>query len=204
MDYNFFLLTTFFLQTEDGKTQSRICCLGSREILKINGDIPRHILGVIEFESSHIPVVDLAASFGVEPISIDSSRCVLIVEQNYKSGKLYTGIILRDIEEIGKLAAGIFEVGTELYAGVNLHFVIGRQNSDNNERELLVESHKILSLLEESKTEIPHEHSRLQLGSSYNFMNALGTMDFLQRQVLLEELANEPELWDRDSKVMCL
>ncbi|MDD5328270.1 MAG: chemotaxis protein CheW [Phycisphaerae bacterium] len=204
MDYNFFLLTTFLLQTENSKTQSRIRCLGSREILKVDREIPKHILGVIEFESAHIPVVDLAASFGVEPISIDNSRCVLIIEQDYQSGKLYTGIILRDIEEIGKLAAGIFEVGTELYAGVNLHFVIGRQNSDNNERELLVESHKILSLLEESKTEMPHEHSRLQLGSSYNFMNALGTMDFLQRQVLLEELANEPELWDRDSKVMCL
>jgi chemotaxis signal transduction protein len=204
MDYDFFLLTTFLMKAEDNKKQMHIRCLGSREILKINKDIPKNILGIIEFESSYIPVVDLGAAFGIEPIKIDSSKCILIVEHNYKSYKLYTGVIIQDFAEIEKLATGVYEQGAGLGASANMHFILEMQNSYNDGHEILLESHKILSLLKGSKTDMSDEYSDLQLSNSYDFINELGTMDFFQRQLILEELTNKPELWDRESNVMCL
>jgi chemotaxis signal transduction protein len=204
MEFDFYLLITFLLQIENERTQAHIRCLGSREILKLNRESRKHILGMIEFESSYIPVVDLGAAFGIESIKIDTSKCILIVEHNYKSQKLYTGIIIQDLGEIEKLAAGILKIGTGLGASANMHFVLEMYNSHNDTHEILVESHKILSLLEESKTEMPWEYLNLQLRNSHDFINELETMDLLERQVILEELANKPELWDKESNVMCL
>ena len=204
MDYDFFLFTTFLLQTVNDKKQMQVCCLGSREILKTDRDVPKHISGMIEFEYSYIPVVDIASAFGVEPIKFDNSTCILIVEHNYKSQKLYTGIIIPSFEEIEKLAAEILEPGTGLGASANMHFVLEMQNSHNDKHEILVESHKMLSLIEEPIEQTFPERLDFQHSDSYDFMNKLETMDFLQRQFMLEELEKNSELWDSESNVMCI
>ena len=205
MDYDFFLFTTFLLQTAKDNKQLQVRCLGSREILKADIYLPRYISGMIEFESSCIPVVDLAYAFGNEPTEIDNSTCILIIEHNYKLQKLHTGIIIQSFEEIEKLAAGIFELGTGLGASANMHFVLEMQNNHNEGHELLVESHKILSLIEEPVVQqASSESSSFSLGNSYDFMNELETMDFLQRQSVLEELEKNSELWDSESNVMCI
>jgi chemotaxis signal transduction protein len=204
MKLNFFLHTTFLLKIEDGKQRIQIRCLGCREILKPASNVPKHILGTVEFGTAYIPVVDLGAAFGIEPLMIDNTKCILIVEHKYESFKLHTGIIIQNFEEIMKLAAGIFELGAGLGASPNMHFVLEMQNNCNDGHEVLIESHKILSLLEESNTKISGAYSSRQLSGSQNFMNELETMDFLQRQVVLEELANKSELWDKESNVMCL
>ena len=205
MDYDFFLLTTFLLKTANDNKQIQVRCLGSREILKSDIYLPRYISGMIEFESSCIPVVDLACAFGVEPLKFDNSTCILIIEHNYKSQKLHTGIIIQSFEEIEKLGAGILELGTGLGVSPNMHFVLEMQNSYNDGHEILVESHKILSLIEEPVVQqASSESSSFSLGNSYDFMNELETMDFLQRQSVLEELEKNSELWDSESNVMCI
>ncbi len=204
MDYDFFLLTTFLLQTGNDKKQMQVRCLGSREILKANREVPKHISGTIEFEFSCIPVVDIGSAFGIEPIKFDNSTCILIVEHNYKSQKLYTGIIIQSFEEIEKLAAGIFELGTGLGTSTNMHFVLEMQNSHNDGHEILVESHKMLLLLEEPTMQISREYSSFQFNDPYDFINELQTMDYLQRQFILEELEKNFELWDPESNVMCI
>lgn len=167
-------------------------------------DVPKNILGMIEFEPSYIPVVDLSTAFGTKPINIDHSKCILIVEHEYKSLKLYTGIIIQDFEEIEKLAAGIFKPGIRFGASTNMNYVLKMCNNHNDEHEILVESHRILSLLKESETEIDREYSNLQFGRSYNFMNDLGAMDLPQRQLSFKELANRPELWSKEGDLMFL
>jgi chemotaxis signal transduction protein len=204
MDYKFFLLTTFLLENESKKPGINLRCLGAREIIKPDKETPGYILGTIEFESSCIPVVDIGAAFGNEPTTIDGSRCILIVEHNYKSKRLYTGIITQSIEEVEKLAVGIFETRKDSDTIVNIQFVLGMQNSHHDEHEILIESHRILFLLEEPKTKVSPEHSHFLPSGLCNFINELRAMDFLQRQILLEALANEPELWDKESNVMCL
>ena len=204
MNYDFFLLTTFLLQPANDKKQMHVRCLGSREILKADRDIPKHILGMVEFESSCIPVIDLASAFGVEPIKFNNSTCILIVEHNYKFHKLYTGIIIQSFEEIEKLAAGIFELGIGLGTSANMHFVLEMKNSHNGRHEILAESHKILSLIEEPIAQTSPEYSSFQLSDPQDFMNELETMDFLQRQSVLEELEKNSELWDSESNVMCI
>lgn len=203
MDCDFFLLLTFLMRTEGNEKEMHIRCLGSREILKLNREISKNILGMIEFGSSYIPLVDIGVAFGVEPIRVDDSKCILIVGHNYKSQKLHTGIIIQDCKEIEKLAAGIYKLGKGLNASVNMSFVLEMYNG-NNVDEILVESHILLSLIKEPNTEINLEYSSLQFGNSYNFMNYLEAMDLPQRQIIFEELANKPELCDKESNLIFL
>lgn len=142
MNYNFFLLTTFLLQSGDNKRHAKVRCLGSREIFKFDEKLPVHIAGMIEFDSSYIPVVDLGAAFGIEPIKISDSACILIMEHNYQCQKFYTGVIIQDSEEIMKLAAGIYEFGTGLGASPNMHFVLEMQNNQDAVYQILTESHR--------------------------------------------------------------
>ena len=204
MDYDFFLLTTFLLKTANDNKQIQVRCLGSREILKADIEIPRHILGIVKFESSCIPVVDLACAFGIEPMKFDNSTCILVIEHNYKSQTLHTGIIIQSFEEIEKLAAGVLELGTGLGASPNMHFVLEMQTSYNDGHEILVESHKALSLIEKPIVQTSLECSSFQLGDSYDFINQLETMDFLQRHSILEDLEKNSELWDSESNLMCI
>jgi hypothetical protein len=204
MDYDFFLLTTFLLQTEDDTGRMKISCLGSREIMQADIEMPKYISGVIEFDSSYIPVIDLGTAFGTEPTTIDNSTCILIVEQNYQSRRLYTGVLIRDFEEIMKLAAGFSGLGAEADSSRSVHFVLEMQNIYSQRHKFFVESHRLLSSTEEFNTNIPQEYFRFQSHDTYDFINELGTMSLVERQLVLEELAKKPELWNKQGNIMCL
>jgi chemotaxis signal transduction protein len=205
MDHDFFLLTTFVLKTEDRQAEVNVRCLGSREIVKVHGNIPRHILGVIEFAACYIPVVDLCAAFGIEPTMLDSSKCILIVEHEHQSQKLCTGILIQDFEEITKLAAGTYKLGAGLGASVNMHFVLEMQNNRNNDgHQILVESHEILASAERQNTVGVVEYSDHETDFSRSLNTDLEKMDFAERQFILDELVKESDLWDQESMVMCL
>jgi chemotaxis signal transduction protein len=203
MEFDFYLLTTFLLERQ-GNEQIHIRCLGSREILKLDRDAPRYVLGTIEFESSHIPVVDPGAASGSEPIRIDHSTCILIVEHNYDSRRLYTGVLVQGFEEIEKLAAGIYKLGSQLDASENVRIVLEMHSSNDIRNQILLESHRMLSLLDEPGAENILKGSGPRSGKLFNRIDKLKILDLPKRHIVLEELASRPELWDEGRNVMVL
>jgi chemotaxis signal transduction protein len=203
MKFDFCLLTTFLLGRQDG-IQTQIRCLGSREILKIDSDTPRYILGTIEFKSSHIPVVDPGAASGSEPVEIDHSTCILVIKHNYVSRRLHTGIVIQGFEEVEKLAAGIYKTGWELEATENVRFVLEMHNGRELGNEILTDSHRVLSLLDEPEAQKITKQPSGRPGKLFNLIEKLRSLDYSHRHLVLEELASRPELWDKERNVMVL
>jgi chemotaxis signal transduction protein len=140
-------LTTFVLKV--GETEPDVHCLGSRDIMELDG-VPQYILGITEFDSEYIPVVDLAIKFGFNPTRLENLSCILIVEHVYEFRKLYTGIIIEDFQEIMELAAGIVKVRAGFGASINLNFILKMYNNAGYGYDILAENHKSLSLLEKT------------------------------------------------------
>lgn len=203
MDFDFCLLTTFLLGKQDG-FQTQIRCLGSRELLSVDSDTPRYILGMIAFDSSHIPVVDPGAASESDPIEIDLSTCILIINHTYASRRLYTGIVIRGFEDVEKMAAGIYQTGSELDISENMRFIFEMRNGRELGNEILVESHQALSLIDEPEAEKNAVQSKTRPGKLFNLIEKLRSLDFSHRHQILEELASRPELWDKERNVMVL
>jgi chemotaxis signal transduction protein len=167
-------------------------------------DVASHILGTVEFESSEIPVVDPGAASGMEPVRVDHSTCILIVEQDYRSQQLFTGIIIKDFDDIERIAAGISKLGRDPNASENARFALALCDARNHGSEILIESHRILGLIEETADEFPSESSGPTFGGLRNLIEAFRAMDLANRLIVLEELAARPELWDKERDVMVL
>jgi chemotaxis signal transduction protein len=93
-----FLFTTFCLEEKFNETQVR--CLGSRDIIALKYDAPSEIRGLVEFDSTCIPVVDLNFQFYSEPTLLGNSSCILIVKHRYNGEYLYTGILIEDVNQV--------------------------------------------------------------------------------------------------------
>jgi len=113
-----------------------------------NYGMPTHVRGLIEFDGKHIPVIDPSVQLCNEPTKLTDSSCILIIEHQ----KLHTGIVIKDIEEVMKLAAGYFESKANLGASINMHFILDI-NNNIQANELLAKNHRISNHLNEPKTD---------------------------------------------------
>ena len=142
------LFMTFIL--EKSKPEFEVRCCGCRGIIIPEYKKPAHIMGLINSEEKHVPVIDPSIWFRGESSMLTTSSCILIVEHSYEHRQLRTGIIIRDFEELMDMIAGGYETSTRKDAAFNILFI--RELPGNTEsNDFLADSHIKLSLCREHK-----------------------------------------------------
>jgi chemotaxis signal transduction protein len=96
--YKNFLFTTFCL--EEKYNELNVRCLGSRDIVALKDKTPSQIRGLVEFNSVHIPVIDLNLQLYSEPTLLGNSSCIFIVKHRYNDEDCYSGILIEDITQV--------------------------------------------------------------------------------------------------------
>ncbi len=142
-------LTAFSLKYRG--TEPIIHCLGTKQVIVLNyRNLPEYMIGRIHYNNKAIPVIDPNIQFTTRPTRINPMSSILIIEHNYENQQFHTGVIIEDIDEILKLAAGAAEHGLKENLSVNMRFILNINTSSNTER-MLLHNHLIINNLIESR-----------------------------------------------------
>jgi hypothetical protein len=139
----FFMPIVFSLSNNRG--QLKVTCNGCRELMPLEGLLPWHVKGMIEYDGQFIPVIDPSAQHGDDFIEITNDSCVLVIGHEYAGAKLYTGIIAGNFEQILQLA--ISSDTRDIKAcGTNMSFALEmlEQTDDSHAGRLLWHNHLLL------------------------------------------------------------
>ena len=71
--------------------------------------MPAHVPGVINLRGSVVPVVDLAARFGLASTPVGKRTCIVIVEAQVDGAALVIGVIADSVREVVAMAPGSIE-----------------------------------------------------------------------------------------------
>jgi hypothetical protein len=125
--------------------QLKVVCNGCREIVPLDGLLPAHIKGMIEYDGQFIPVIDPAAQYYDDLAEITNDSCILVIEHEYAGSRLYTGIIAGSFEQI--LALSVSSPKSDVnVCGTNMGFALEMldQPSDSHANRLLGRNHLLL------------------------------------------------------------
>ena len=91
-----------------------IAILRVREIIEHRAitrvpSMPAHVPGVINLRGSVVPVVDLAARFGLASTPVGKRTCIVIVEAQVDGTPLVIGVIADAVREVVAMAPGSIE-----------------------------------------------------------------------------------------------
>ena len=136
------LLITFLLKKANGDLQVR--CRGCREIIPLPQRPSDHVKGVIELDGHSIPVVDAGVRFGAKQTELGHCSCILVVEHEHHAIAFRTGIVVRDIDAVMQLAAGLLDTAPETQTSVNAHFAV-EMCTNPGPHEWLAEAHRDMS-----------------------------------------------------------
>jgi len=67
---------------------------------------PPFLLGVMNLRGSIVPVIDLRARFGLEPVAFGSSTVVIVVRAHLSRGEKTVGLVVDGVSDVHDLAAG--------------------------------------------------------------------------------------------------
>ncbi len=98
----FFMPIVFSLSNNRG--QLKVTCKGCREIVPLEGLLPLHIKGMIEYDGQFIPVIDPSARHSDNSVEITNNSCILVIGHEYGGSKLLTGIIAGSFQQILELS----------------------------------------------------------------------------------------------------
>jgi purine-binding chemotaxis protein CheW len=71
--------------------------------------MPAHVPGVINLRGSVVPVVDLAARFGLASTPVGKRTCIVVVEAQVDGAPLVIGVIADSVREVVAMAPGAIE-----------------------------------------------------------------------------------------------
>ena len=116
------LLITFVLSRQDGAR--RVRCRGCREVVPPIGSAPAHIRGTVELDGQPVPIIDANVWLRARPTLLDASTCIVIAERRRQAERYCGGVLVPDIDEVMRLAAGDFDSIGRADAGVNMRLVL--------------------------------------------------------------------------------
>jgi hypothetical protein len=97
------LLIIFLLRKEGSSLRLR--CRGCRDLRPAGRLEASHIKGQIELDGREVPVVDASDAVYGAPTEFGPNSCIIVIEHNNGVEALRTGVLVRDIEEVMRLAA---------------------------------------------------------------------------------------------------
>jgi len=116
------LLITFLMKKHGAEIQVR--CRGCREIVPLRSPGPSRLKGVIELDGQFVGVLDANAWLGAQEIEMSPCSCIVVIEREWKSQRLRTGVIVGDIEEVMQFAAGAEATPMPTGISTNMDFVV--------------------------------------------------------------------------------
>ena len=143
---------TFFIRGEE----YAIGILRVREIIEFERvtrvpAMPLHVRGVINLRGAVLPVVDLAAKFGLAPAEPSRTTCIVVVETRLAGELHVVGLIADAVSEVIDLDEASIEPPPSFGTHVRVDFLTGMGKLDNR-LVLLLDIDRILSPVEIQQT----------------------------------------------------
>ena len=136
---------TFFLANEE----YAISILKVKEIIEYDTvtvvpRTPAWVRGVINLRGSVVPVIDLAAKFGMEARPVVKTTCVVIVETQYEGQNTIMGIVADAVSQVMDLTAEEIQQVPEFGTRVKVDYLLGMAKQ-GKKFALLLDVEKVLS-----------------------------------------------------------
>jgi purine-binding chemotaxis protein CheW len=136
---------TFFLVNEE----CAISILKVREIIEYDAitTVPKMepwVRGVINLRGSVVPVVDLAAKFGMEQKPVGKTTCIVIVEARFEDQQTIVGLIVDAVSQVMELAHDDIQPVPDFGTSVQMDYLIGMAQS-GKKFALLLDVDKVLT-----------------------------------------------------------
>ena len=138
-----------FLLTNE---ECAISILKVREIIEYDAvttvpKMPQWVRGVINLRGAVVPVVDLAAKFGMEQKRVSKTTCIVIVETQFESQETIVGLIVDAVSQVMELSAEDIRPVPDFGTRVEMDYLIGMAQS-GRKFALLLDVDKVLTTQE--------------------------------------------------------
>jgi purine-binding chemotaxis protein CheW len=139
---------TFLLANEE----CAISILKVREIIEYDTitTVPKMdpwVRGVINLRGSVVPVVDLAAKFGMEQKPVGKTTCIVIVEAQFEDQQATVGLIVDAVSQVMELSEDSIQPVPDFGTSVKMDYLIGMAQS-GRKFALLLDVNKVLTMEE--------------------------------------------------------
>jgi purine-binding chemotaxis protein CheW len=136
---------TFLLANEE----CGISILKVREIIEydtvtIVPNMAPWVRGVINLRGSVVPVVELAAKFGMEQKPVDKTTCIVIVETRFEGQQLTVGLIVNAVNQVMDVSQDEIRPVPDFGTSVKMDYLIGMAQS-GRKFALLLDVDKVLT-----------------------------------------------------------
>ena len=105
---------------------------------------PKWVRGVINLRGSVVPVVDLAAKFGLEPKQVTKTTCIVIIETLFGKQNTTIGIVTDSVSQVMDLTADDIQPVPEFGTRVKVDYLLGMAQL-GKKFALLLDVDKVLS-----------------------------------------------------------
>jgi purine-binding chemotaxis protein CheW len=105
------------------------------------------VRGVINLRGSVVPVVELAAKFGMERKPVDKTTCIVIVETHFEDQQVTVGLIVDAVNQVMELSEDDIRPVPDFGTSVNMDYLIGMAQS-GKKFALLLDVDKVLTMEE--------------------------------------------------------
>lgn len=136
---------TFFLVNEE----CAISILKVREIIEFDTitTVPKMapwMRGVINLRGSVVPVVDLAAKFGMEQKPVGKTTCIVIVDAQFEDQQTTVGLIVDAVSQVMELSHDDIRPVPDFGTSVKMDYLVGMAQS-GRKFALLLDVDKVLT-----------------------------------------------------------
>lgn len=147
--------------------------------------MPLWVCGVINLRGTVVPVVNLAAKFGMEQKPVSKTTCIVIVETQFEGQDAIVGLIADAVSQVMELSAEDIQPVPDFGTRVNMDYLIGMARS-GRKFALLLDVDKVLT------TQELHDLSEVSAYAE----NALAQESIEDEPILLDlaEAGESPEL----------
>lgn len=125
-----------YLTFTSGGEMYAIAILGIKEIIEYSGltvvpMMPGFVRGVINLRGAVVPVIDLAARFGLPNANVSRRSCVVIVEAHSEAeGRQDIGLLVDAVSAVLDIAASDVEQPPNFGARIKAEFISGMARMD--------------------------------------------------------------------------
>ncbi len=108
---------------------------------------PEYMVGVINLRGTVLPVIDTRLKFGMEPISITSSTCILVLNVIVENKTVMVGAMVDSVEEVLEIAEKDIQESPIIGTNYRTEFIQGMIESGEN-FIILLNMDKVFSVVE--------------------------------------------------------
>jgi purine-binding chemotaxis protein CheW len=147
-----------YLSFELAGVEYGIGILGVKEILQYEvitpvPSVPRSVRGVINLRGSVVPVIDLAAKFGLAETAVTRRTCILIVEVRLDDRPTVMGLMADSVCEVIELGAEDIVPPPAFGARVKVEYLLGVGKAGGKRFVLLLDVDRVVSADEQELAE---------------------------------------------------